>query len=45
MDVLAVVFATIVGLAMLIGGVALMWFGIDMLDEFEPQNIAVGSPR
>lgn len=42
--VLGVAGASVLGLVVLVAGVAIMWFGIDMLDEFEPQNIAYGSP-
>ena len=44
MSGLAVAFVTIMGLAVLAGGIALIWFGIDMLDEFEPRNVTSGHP-
>lgn len=41
---LAVAFVTIAGLAVLAGGIALLWFGIDMLEEFAPRNVTSGHP-
>ncbi|MGH3876345.1 MAG: hypothetical protein ACRDSK_04820 [Actinophytocola sp.] len=41
---LGAVAATVLCLVLLGGGGALIWFGVDMLDEFEPQNITYGSP-
>ncbi|MGP4018403.1 hypothetical protein [Saccharopolyspora sp. 5N708] len=39
-----VALASIVGMAMVGGGGALIWFGIHQMINFEPQNVTVGNP-